>query len=202
MIRRCCVSDLIKLELRKSFVKVMEDQPSGILVYASNSQQISADLKLVLAKLLNDQIDQFEVLSLAQRLSVDLSHVENYSKQKYLLQESVLEQILRQEKDNTDHYKKILEETRQNLDKEVSKKFLCCLIGCLFQDGKHRKYLKHLKQVHSTHDDLVCNFMHKCSRHFSSFKLLVDHVREIHSNVQVPVDGHTFPELVLDIPCR
>ena len=67
-------------------------------------------LRKFLDKLLANNIDQFEVLSLAQRLSVNLDNEDSFSKQKYLVQKSLLEQILKNDRDNM-MYKRILEET-------------------------------------------------------------------------------------------
>ena len=71
-------------------------------------------LRKSLDKLLANNIDQFEVLSLAQRLSVNLENEESFSKQKYLVQKSLVEQLLKNERDNM-MYNRILDETNQNL---------------------------------------------------------------------------------------
>ena len=179
---------------------------------ATSVATTTADLTQLLNKLLNDQLDQFEVLSSAERLSVNFSSVESFSQQKYLLQAAVLEQLLRSSEGNTCYHLRLLEETRLQTEKEVSRNYQCCLIGCLFQTAKHRKYLQHVKTVHSSHESLLCNFMHKCERQFSSFQLLLDHVKEIHGNAQardvhpLSVQPHGVSQvqadLVLDIPCK
>ena len=175
-------------------------QPPVSELFARN---LCADLKIILEKLLKDQLDQFEVLSLADRFSVNLNEVENFSNQKYALQKGVLEQILRVEDEDRDYYKRVLEETEQNLVKKVSRKYSCSLIGCLFQSDKHRNYLKHLKKVHSTHNSLVCNFMQQCSRQFTVLNLLEEHVREVHSRAAVHGDDReAVAGLVLDTHCR
>ena len=141
-------------------------------------------LRKFLDKLLTNSIDQFEVLSLAQRLSVNLENEASFSKQKYLVQKSLVEQILKNDKDNMT-YKRILDETNQNLGlhKKKPSEYLCCLVGCLFRTEKHQLYLQHLKQVHSTYQELVCNFQHNCKRQFSRFEDLLGHVKDCHSNV-------------------
>ena len=161
----------------------------------------STDLKNLLQKLLCDQLDHFEILNHAERLSLNLDKVEGFSKQKYAVQKTVLEQILKGEEENPDYYYGILEETNQHLDRGTSKQYLCCLVGCLFRTAKHRNYLQHFKKIHSTHHDLVCNFKHNCARNVSSLKLLLEHVKEIHSSQQ-SAQSTTLPEAVVDIHCK
>ena len=143
-------------------------------------------LRKSLDKLLANNIDQFEVLSLAQRLSVNLENEESFSKQKYLVQKSLVEQLLKNERDNM-MYNRILDETNQNLGlRKKPAEYLCCLVGCLFRTEKHKLYIQHLKQVHSTYQELVCNFKLNCRRQFSKFDDLLGHVKDFHSNINCP----------------
>ena len=140
------------------------------------------DLKSLLKKLLSNNIDQFEVIVQARRLAIGVEEG-SFSRQKYLLQKRVLEQILI--KEETHYYVRLLEETNRNLIiKSAASKYHCCLIGCLFTGDKHWKYLSHLKQVHPTYEQLACNFLLKCKRRFSSFAALHEHVKNCHSKVK------------------
>ena len=67
------------------------------------------------------------------------------------------------------------------MDTRKGDPYICCLVGCLFSTDKHRNYLKHLKEVHFKHDQLVCKFKKQCVRQFSSISLLLEHVKESHS---------------------
>ena len=136
-------------------------------------------LKEDLRKLLLDDMDQFQLLDRALRLSVNLNQEEIFSKQKYCVQKVVLEQLLKSE--DSDNYKQLLEETNKTLQFKKTSKYLCSLVGCLFQAEKHRSYLQHLRRVHSTHNEFVCQFAHQCKRQFSTLNLLIDHVKTCHS---------------------
>ena len=175
---------------------------AGLDKTISNTAHGVADLKLQLEKLLRDNLDQFELLSQADRFGVDLTQTFSFSKQKFLVQKAVLDELLKCGDENKEYYSRLLVETKQNLDKKLSSDYLCCMVGCLFRTEKHRNYLAHLKKVHTTNDRLVCNFMHQCARQFTSFNLLVDHVREIHSNIHSGMSRNLLPELSVEIPCR
>ena len=155
-------------------------------------------LKDLLKKLSLDKLDQFEVLALCDKLTVNHSEVTSFSKQKYSLQKEVLEQIMKVE--TSEFYARILEETKMHVKEQKNNSYLCCLVGCCFKTGQHTFYLRHLKQVHSTNDNLKCNFKHNCARRFSSIPLLIDHIKEIHSNVRNS-SQQVLPETLVNIPC-
>ena len=167
----------------------------------SGAREISVldGLKNDLTKILMNKVDQFEILNLAQRLSQDISYEESFSRQKYLVQKAVLEQILKS--DHCDYFERLLQETNCFLKIKKTTKFLCCMVGCLFETDKHRSYLQHLKKVHSTYDELVCNFMHQCRRKFSSMRLLLDHVKSCHSSWQPP-SAQSVPLVVQSVACK
>ena len=169
--------------------------PSSI----SNPEQY---LKNILSKLMNDFVDQFEVMELARKFSVDLSNEESFSKQKYLLQKSVLEQILKSETENDRYFTRLLEETRRNLNFSKTRNYLCCLVGCLFATEKHRSYIHHLKSVHHTYDRLECNFMHQCRRQFPTVHLLLGHIGECHSGRSQGEAEGGGEQIEEDVPCK
>ena len=47
------------------------------------------DLKVLLDRLLNNKLDQFELLSQADRLSVELRQTTSFSKQKFVVQKAI-----------------------------------------------------------------------------------------------------------------
>ena len=157
-----------------------------------------AKLKLFLNKLILNQVDEFEVHFLAQQLSVDISDQVSFSQKKYTVQKSILQQIVKS--DRSDMFVKLLDETEKNLGRKKPLKYLCCLVGCLFQADKHKSYLAHLKRVHSTHNQLRCNFGYKCSREFSTMDLLLGHVKDCHSNLQTVRPEPTIR--VYQVACR
>ena len=163
------------------------------------NEPILGSLKQSVNKLVNNQIDEFEVLFLAQQVSLDLQEENSFSQRKYAVLQAILQQIVKV--DGSDYYLRLLEETSQNLKRKKPIKYLCCLAGCLFQANRHREYLQHLKRVHSTHSELYCNFMHKCMRQFSNMDLLVAHVKACHSNVPAP-RPMTIPETETEVDCR
>ena len=157
-------------------------QGEGVLRHEDKTFE---DLKILLKKLLFNNIDQFEVLDQANRLAIEVDQ-QTFSRQKYLLQKKVLEQILK--KEETHYYLRLLNETNRNLMvKNTTSKYPCALVGCLFTTDKHWKYPSHLKRVHSTYEHLTCNFLLKCKRQFSSFSALHDHVKTCHSKVKPTV---------------
>ena len=157
----------------------------------SGQHKTQERLKNILKKLLQNEMDQIEVLSIAEHLSLNVRNEERFSKQKYALQKVVLEQIVKVEP--TDYFQQLLHETNQNIQMKKPSQYICCLVGCLYKAGSHRSYLQHLKRVHFTHKELSCNFKKQCRRQFSSMQLLIDHVKEAHSTVKaVQVPGRVM----------
>ena len=161
----------------------------------SNPQEVFKD---ILSKLLDDKLDKFEILKIAGKFSVNLYEEESFSKQKYILQKFVLEQLLKVETQSSNYFSRLLKETESQLNLSKPAGYLCCLVGCLFSAPHHRTYLLHLKSVHHNYEKLICNFMKKCKREFATLSLLLEHVRECHSLVP-----DAPPRQVLeDIPCK
>ena len=165
------------------------------------SIELLEDCKNVLNKLLKNDYDKFDVLALAQKFEVNLQDEASFSRKKYLLQIKVLENILREEDD--EYYVRILEETKAMCNFRKSTGYSCCLVGCLFSTDRHRSYVKHLQQFHSSHQKLACNFRQKCQREFSSFPLLMDHIKQSHSNGNESVDSNRPIKLpVVALACK
>ena len=134
--------------------------------------------KSVLTNLLGDKYDKFEVMSLARKFDINLESESSFSQQKYILQKHVLENILKE--DESDRYSQLLKETNQLCSFKSPPGYSCCLIGCTFRADRHRNYVKHVQQVHSTYHKFSCQFGHKCTREFSSIIMLIDHIKESH----------------------
>ena len=138
--------------------------------------------KSTLKKFLLNQIDQFQVMNMSRRFSVDISNIRSFSQQKYMIQRVVIEQILRSNLvENRDYYERILDETKQNIAFQVPRKYECSLIGCLYRGDTHRDYLQHMKKIHSNYESYSCNHNHVCALQFSSLPLLLDHVKSSHT---------------------
>ena len=157
---------------------VHEDRAEGVGQLGSHVVQ---EWKSLLASLLEDKLDKFEVLAVARKLSLKLPEKRSFSQQKYILLQLLLLQLIKSDQERTSYYKRLLTETEQNLDVKKGNPYLCCLVGCLFSTEKHRIYLQHLKAVHFRHDQLICNFRKQCVRQFSSLGRLLSHVKESHS---------------------
>ena len=158
--------------------------------------------KDLLHNLVSDKLDQFEVLDMVRKYSVNLDDEQSFSRQKYILQKFVLEQLLKEETEESDNFSSLLEEIKRHLNLRKGSGFSCCLSGCLFNADRHRTYLQHLKTVHHNYEKLVCNFKKKCKRQFSSLTLLLDHVRDCHS--LEPKEGASAPskQIQEQIACR
>ena len=157
---------------------VHEDGAEGVGQLGSHVVQ---EWKSLLASLLEDKLDKFEVLAVARKLSLKLPEKRSFSQQKYILLQLLLLQLIKSDQGRTSYYKRLLTETEQNLDAKKGNPYLCCLVGCLFSTEKHRIYLQHLKAVNFRHDQLICNFRKQCVRQFSSLGRLLSHVKESHS---------------------
>ena len=144
--------------------------------------------KSILSKLLRDDYDKFEILNICVKLNVDVSCEPIFSKQKYLLQKCVLEQIIKEDSD--EYFKRLLDEAIEFLNYKKDPGFQCCLVGCVYRSARHRNYIKHMKDVHLNYDNYLCQFMHHCQRRFSSISLLIEHIRLFHTTTaaKVPKD--------------
>ena len=155
----------------------MEYQEEEVTV---NSNTID-EWKLALQKFLKDSVDKFEVNDWAWKCGLQIKKKESFSNLKYRVQQFLLWQLLKSDKQKASYYERLLAETERRLDLKKGKPFLCFLVGCLFSTNHHRSYLNHLKSVHYSQEQLVCNFKKQCVRQFSSLQLLLNHVKETHS---------------------
>ena len=156
--------------------------------------------KHVLDNLLRDKYDSFEVLSLAREFGIDIQIESSLSKQKLLLQKCVLDNIIKE--DQSDYFRRLLKETEQMFSFQKRPGFSCCLAGCLFYADRHKSYIKHLQQVHSTYHRFSCQFRHKCNREFSLIGLLIEHIKESHSG-SITTQGSyvSFPDINIACKC-
>ena len=155
-----------------------------------DSDELLIECKEILTKLLNNDYDKFEILALAVKFDVNINDDASFSKQMYLLQLKVLENILKE--DESEYYRRIYEETLLQTHIEKPTGYRCCLIGCLFRADRHRNYIHHLSQIHPNHNKFACKFLNKCRREFSSIQILLDHVKRDHSKV---TQSETFAQL-------
>ena len=83
------------------------DGDSGDIL--EETEDLLENCKNILDNLLGDSFDKFEVLALALQFNVDLDRESSFSKQKYLIQKTVLDNIIKQDK--SEYYIKLLSET-------------------------------------------------------------------------------------------
>jgi hypothetical protein len=138
-----------------------------------------------LNKLLQNKLDNFEVLSECQKLNINIVEYMDFSCQKYLLQKSLLLEILKiKDLEDKNYYEKLLESTIKFLRWKAEKVqgYPCRFVGCLFKGKGHRKYLKHLKNIHPSQTTFCCMFKLVCKRNFLSIEDLENHVKSDHSD--------------------
>ena len=82
-------------------------------VSTENTEETQERLKNIVKKLLQNKMDKVEVLSLAERMSLNVRNEESFSKQKYALQKAVLEQIMK--KEPSEYFKQLLADTKEAL---------------------------------------------------------------------------------------
>ena len=180
------------------------DGENGVELDEENSDEMNSNLefcKTILTNLLRDSFDKFEVISLCDKFGLNVRDLQ-FSKQKYLLQKTVLEHIMKEE--NDEFYRRCFAETIAYLDLKKDSVYKCSLVGCLFSTSFHRKYIKHLKSVHVRHDNYLCQFKHECRRRFTTFQLLSDHIKEEHiaNKSEKPREVRNNIELGFKIPCQ
>ena len=165
-----------------SFAK-MEEEETAVVTGEVGQHDSLGRFKDIASDILNDVMDNFQVLQIAQTFSINLSKITSFSKKKSVLLKFVLEQILKSELANKSYYQRLLEETVRTIGLRRESMYVCSLAGCLYTAEKHRSYVQHLKSFHHTHDKFICNFMHMCNRQFASLKALMDHLQDCHAKV-------------------
>ena len=128
----------------EGFIPQVDGDP-GEPSTTEQSDRLLRDCKNILKKLLRDDYDRFEVLSIAEKFDLNLGEEATFSRMKYLLQLNILENILKE--DQSDYYKRIYDETVQLSTVVKQTEYKCCLVGCLFAAKKHRAYVKHLNTL-------------------------------------------------------
>ena len=115
-----------------------------------------------------------------------------------------IEQILREENEDRQYYLDLLKDIESTWNEKTSSKYSCCLIGCLFETDKHRSYILHIKKVHRTCKRISCKFAHQCDRQFSSYDLLIEHIKNVHSRSKSSSDGNKEVafELIGSVSCK
>ena len=87
---------------------VHEDGAEGVGQLGSHVVQ---EWKSLLASLLEDKLDKFEVLAVARKLSLKLPEKRSFSQQKYILLQLLLLQLIKSDQGRTSYYKRLLTET-------------------------------------------------------------------------------------------
>ena len=106
-------------------------------------------LKGLLSSLLGNRLDRVSIIHELQKLKVEFDDDAPFVILKYKLQLNVIEIIAKEiYQDNPSvYYLKLKKETLAYLEfhhKEESKTmFHCCLVGCFYKTGRHRRYISH-----------------------------------------------------------
>lgn len=138
-----------------------------------------SNLQSTLEKVLLNQLDKFQILSLIARYCIDLNGERDFTRQRHFLLKFLLENLLK-DQDN-EYYKQLLDESNRVCNVKRSSGYNCCISGCLYRTNRHKHYIEHLKKVHSRLKKMICNFRNDCTMQFSSWSLLVDHVKTVHT---------------------
>ena len=173
------------------------DGDSGDIL--EETEDLLENCKNILDNLLRDSFDKFEVLALALQFNVDLDRESSFSKQKYLIQKTVLDNIIKQDK--SEYYIKLLSETEEICKIKKSSGYSCCLPGCPYNADRHRNYVKHLKQIHPNYHKLSCQFRHSCKREFTSVELLEEHVKLDHNLKDAETPSAQLPAINVATKC-
>ena len=175
------------------------DVDEDLVLNENSTNFVLERCKDALADLLRDKCDRFEILALATKFEVDLEDEPSFSRQKYLLQKCILDNIIKDDK--SDYYVQLLKETEQLCKFKRPSGYSCCLVGCMYQADRHRSYVKHIRDVHSNYHNFVCKFRHKCNREFSSISLLFEHIRQSHSTANTGENTTRLPYVNLACKC-
>ena len=145
--------------------------------------QFMEEQKDLLKSLLENRLDRVSILHHLHRFKADYDEQLPYVVLKYQLQLLVIENLSK-ERGSSVIYSKLKEETMKILrfyhQKRISRKFLCCLVGCIFKTNKHMFYIRHLQRSHSRESSLVCQHGRTCHSTFQTLDLLLQHVRIVH----------------------
>jgi hypothetical protein len=162
-------------------------------------------LKELLTALLSNQLDRVKVIYNLLKLKQSVDEDAPFIILKYKLQLELIQNISKQSNHDDVYLSTLKKETLDYLEfhqmKRIETGFSCCLVGCLYKTGRHRNYIRHLKQSHSNASSFSCQFGHQCKRTFASVDLLMIHIDQVHSKVSrssVPGSGPA----PADVPCK
>ena len=171
------------------------------------------DQKSLLSSLLGNNLDRVSIIYHLKRFRAEFEEAAPYVILKYKLQLFVIENLSREFHDDpgqTAYYGTLQKETEDTLkfynQKKDSRKFQCCLVGCIFKSNKHRFYIRHLQRSHARESNLTCLNGQTCMATFSTLDLLLQHVEDVHR----PLASSSQPLVVqpvqlpvpADIPCK
>ena len=176
-------SDQLRAKTGQFMVMGQVDGENDIIEEIAERSTVD-NIKSDLSRLIQNKLDKFEVLNISRTFGLDTSDQARFSTLKLQLQKVMIENILKE--DNQEYYLNLLNVTNQQLNKFKETGYACSLVGCSYRAQGHRQYIRHVKEIHPTHNKFTCNFMNKCKMNFSSVNLLIEHVRQMHSRSRAP----------------
>ena len=157
----------------------------------------------LLSALLSNRLDRVKVIHNLLRLKQSVDEDAPFIILKYQLQLELIQILLKQSSQDDLYLSSLKKETISYLDfhhkKHTQTGYSCCLAGCLYRTGRHRYYLRHLKQSHANASNVSCQFGLQCGRAFSSVDLLFDHFEQVHQKTCRTVPGAPAPA---EVPCK
>ena len=161
--------------------------------------------KALLASLLGNRLDRVSIIFNLRNSKADFDENLPYVILKYKLQLLVIENLSK-DRGQTMYYSTLKKETEEILlfynQKEDSRKFQCCLVGCIFKCNKHRVYIRHIQRSHSRESNLVCRYGKTCLVTFSTLDLLIQHVKDVHAPQKSQPHVVQPRPAPADIPCK
>ena len=122
----------------------------------------AVNLESLLRQVQKNEIDRLSIKQECRKFGIDISNC-SFSQEKYYLQRSILEELLKSHHNNPrkEYFYELLQTTNSEL-KIIDHRYRrngygCVFPGCFVRMKGYRKYLKHLKKVHND-DDLEKHF--------------------------------------------
>ena len=151
-------------------------------------------------------VHEFDILEIKCKLdfySIQYDQDEGRERLKHLLLKFLLIEILKSDSVNKEYFSDKLQVTLDFLRLQAASGYPCFLIGCRFWSEDHRKYVRHVKRCHPTSSNIICNFRKSCTRRFSNFDDLLQHIKQQHSkNVEHKMSKAVSLPISVDVGCK
>ena len=128
-------------------------------------------------------MDHYDVITEGAKLEIDFREPTGFVRERALLLNAVLKEILKDENgEERSKYQELFDTNVRILNRKRAAKvegYQCPLVGCLFTARRHRSYVDHLERMHARNEQFTCFYRQKCPRNFISTDLLKEHLKEI-----------------------